>query len=1426
MPYTVAPANTFTVLTAAPPSPSQYLQPVAFTATVSGANGGSPTGTVDFTSDGQPISADCTGVQLIPQVSGSTATCVTTALSVAPSHQILATYNATPNGNFNGSASNPPLSYEVDKAGTTTSLTAIPPNKSTYLQDIQFTATVTGNFGGSPTGTVSFTSETGAIPNCTGLPLTSLLSLKKGKAQRSGSGGKGSPQDNGSAATCDVPQGLPLGQHMIQATYDPGNDPDFTGSPSKMLPYEVDAAGTTTVLTAAPPSPSQYLQPVTFTATVSGANGGSPLGTVTFTDSVDGQLCGGPVSLVPQQTGSTATCALTSLSVTPNHQIVATYNGDDPGKGFNGSASNPPLSYEVDKAGTTTTLTAIPANKSTYLQDIQFTATVTGNFGGSPTGTVSFTSDSAPIDNCSNLPLTSLLSLKKGKAQRSGSGGKGSPQDNGSAATCDVPKGLALGQHTIQATYDPGNDPDFSGSASKMLPYEVDAAGTTTVLTAVPASPSQYLQPVTFTATVSGANGGSPLGTVTFTDSVDGQLCGGPVSLVPQQTGSTATCAITSLSVTPNHQIVATYNGDDPGKGFNGSASQQLPYEVDKAGTTTTLTAAPPSPSGYLQDIQFTATVTGTYGGNPTGTVEFQSDSQDIPNCTGMSLMSLKKGKAQVSGAGGKGAPQGDGLVATCDVPTGLAVGSHKIQAIYKPGNDPDFNDSMSLLLLYTVAKATTTIPPDTFTSSPNSSTYPEPVTITAAVKGQYGGTPTGTMDFADAGNAIPGCTGVQLQNATGTCITQALSAGTHSQITATYSGDDNFANSNATLPKAQVVMKAATTTTFTSIVPDPSQGSGYLQTVTFNVQVTGAKGGSPTETVSVQELVKNSPVLVCTVTLVPSNGGSTGSCQSSSLTVGQHTIQAVYNGDGNYQQSPATSPIGYLVSQASTTTTLSSGVQMPTVNQPVAIVAIIIGSNSGAPTGNVEFDDVFNGVKTMLCAAAKLVPQASQSTATCTTSVLVLGTHNNITTTYLGDGNFGPSNGKLQPGPVVQQGTTMTATPLSSLNSPVYGQAVTFTASVSPGYPPGSAMPTGMVTFYADGTKIVGCELVGLNSGTGQALCATTASPASGDSFQITAVYNGDGNFTPSPLSSPLVQPVEDFVPQVTSSDGLTAGVVTVTQSYNSTTDPFSPQTITFNATPINGFSNPLMLSCPNNGQGPTCSSFPVNPVTFPIGSPLPTVVISAGSTPVGIYPVTISATDTVTGLTRPAMAFNVLVGSNSPTLTVAAGQPGITTVPFVGVSPVTAYFMCKSVQASGTNNAQDPSTIGLSCTFNNSPTTLSIDPAHPTEVQVTVSILPKTGRLMTAPRIFAALWLGMPAIVLVGSLRFGKLTRRRIWQLMGMLLVLVALLQGIGCGGGFNRGSSNTPAGSYQLLIEGRQDSTTGPVQTSAVVPITVLQ
>ena len=76
---------------------------------------------------------------------------------------------------------------------------------------------------------------------------------------------------------------------------------------------------------------------------------------------------------------------------------------------------------------------------------------------------------------------------------------------------------------------------------------------------------------------------------------------------------------------------------------------------------------------------------------------------------------------------------------------------------------------------------------------------------------------------------------------------------------------------------------------------------------------------------------------------------------------------------------------------------------------------------------------------------------------------------------------------------------------------------------------------------------------------------------------------------------------------------------------------------------------------------------------------------------------------------------------------------------------------------------------------------------------------------------------------IVLFGSLRSRRRGYKRLLQFLGIALVLLVLLQGIGCGGGFNRPAtvSGTPTGAYNLLVQGTgSDNNT----YSAVVPVNV--
>ncbi len=135
-------ATTATVTSSA--NPSSWHQGVTFTATVHGAFGGVPTGTVTFKNG--------TAVLGTGALSGSgVATFTSTALSVAV-HSITISYPG--DTDFNASTSSP-LAQTVNKAATTTTLVSSL-NPSTHGTAVTFTATVTPAFGGAVTGSVNF----------------------------------------------------------------------------------------------------------------------------------------------------------------------------------------------------------------------------------------------------------------------------------------------------------------------------------------------------------------------------------------------------------------------------------------------------------------------------------------------------------------------------------------------------------------------------------------------------------------------------------------------------------------------------------------------------------------------------------------------------------------------------------------------------------------------------------------------------------------------------------------------------------------------------------------------------------------------------------------------------------------------------------------------------------------------------------------------------------------------------------------------------------------------------------------------------------------------------------------------------------------------------------------------------------------------
>jgi hypothetical protein len=333
------------------------------------------------------------------------------------------------------------------------------------------------------------------------------------------------------------------------------------GSDTVGVLINTSLGSTTTALTSSP-KPSNFGQAVTFTATVTSQGSGTPTGTVTFTYGST-TLCNA-VTL----SGGTTTCAYSGLPVGSSDTVTATYSGDP---NFSGSSGS--LNQTVNQATTTTTLTS-SLNPSGLDSPVTFTATITPQYGGQATGTVTFKDGGTML---------------------------GSTGVSGNAASLTI-SGLAIGTHSITATY--SGDPNFTGSTSTPYVQVVTKATTTTTL-ASSVNPSVQGKPVTFTAEVSSL-AGTPTGKIQF-------LNGTTVLATKKLTSGSAKFVTSELPPGVNI-ITAVYEGDSNDSGSTSTAVNQIVL----AATKTTLSSSP-NPSTYGEAVTFTAVVASGAGTPPDG---------------------------------------------------------------------------------------------------------------------------------------------------------------------------------------------------------------------------------------------------------------------------------------------------------------------------------------------------------------------------------------------------------------------------------------------------------------------------------------------------------------------------------------------------------------------------------------------------------------------------------------------------------------------------------------------------------------------------------------------------------------------------------------------------------------------------------------
>jgi hypothetical protein len=589
------------------PSSSTFGDDVTLSAHVTGAGGGTPTGTVTFTRGGTTLGT--------ANLDGAGDASLTTSTLPAGAYAVLATYSGDDNYNSSAAA---PKNITVTKAAASVDL-ASSDDTTVSGESVTFSATVSGNAGGGvPTGTVQLKVD--------GADVGSPVALTAG------------------AASFPAVDSLAAGNHTVTAVYS-GSDGYSSGDDS--LVQHVAAADTSTLVNVSP-SPSNEGQNVTITALVSptAPGSGSPTGTVTFT--ANGDVIGAS-PLEATGTGTSATLEMADLPP-GSYLIQASYAGD---ANYNDSTSAEVSHTVLEGAlivGTTTSLSS-SQNPSTFGQLISFRAEVAADDGSDPSGTVQFSVDGAnfgspvPVVNgvAESASLASpepgdhtVIAAFQPEAGYAGSGwfltqtvadagvdvslessaptahfgdpvtwtadvasqqtgtdeptgfvqfaidgqplGDAVALDGNGSATSPQVSNLTPGNHAVTALY---SGDGFFLPASQTYTQGVAKVATTTSL-ALSATSTSFGQPVTLNATVAaGQSGlGAPGGSVTFKD---GSTTLATVAVVPGS-GATSTASLTVSNLgAGSHSLQAFYSGSSS---FEASQSAAKTLTVGKQATS------------------------------------------------------------------------------------------------------------------------------------------------------------------------------------------------------------------------------------------------------------------------------------------------------------------------------------------------------------------------------------------------------------------------------------------------------------------------------------------------------------------------------------------------------------------------------------------------------------------------------------------------------------------------------------------------------------------------------------------------------------------------------------------------------------------------------------------------------------------------
>ncbi len=553
------------------------------------------------------------------------------------------------------------------------------------------------------------------------------------------------------------------------------------------------------------------------------------------TSNLPGVAVSCPVSSLPIRSQTTCTATYT---VTPGNVSAGSFTEQaayvavsDNGTDLSGASL--PLTVPYDFATATRLTTS--GSPSIFGQSVDFTATVTSNNGGTPTGNVVFSDTSGTLDTIAldftgkAVFTTSTLSVGShditaayqgdGTYQASVSAPRRQVVNKANAAAgLNFPVSVVVGTPVdLQAILSgdngtPTGQVTFKDNGSVLATKTLDASGRATLTVSdftvgdhtisfdysgdstykarsFTGSPKLTVEMAEPSVEIESSRNPSRLGEeITFKALVGAASGGTPqgevtflndaISLgaVPLSNGM-AELTTGALS-RATHQITAVYSGDE---NFLAAVSDPLEQVVERGDTSTALASTGNTVTGQQATFTATVSVDPPAMGTPTGTVSFYADGDKL-GTTGVS-------------AGGSAS------LAVADLP----VGGHTVTAAYD--GDGNFNTSRSADLAHVVDPGETR----TALSSGGNTVSGEQAafTIKLAAMAPAVGTPTGRVVLFAGATKLGSA---RLDAGKATIRTAQLAAG-RNDIVAEYRGDDGFAASTSdtwshTVRKGETVVK------------------------------------------------------------------------------------------------------------------------------------------------------------------------------------------------------------------------------------------------------------------------------------------------------------------------------------------------------------------------------------------------------------------------------------------------------------------------------------------------------------------------------------------------------------------------------------------------------------------------------------------